>query len=94
VDVLLVRFSRRTRLILAIAASFLGFVTWGLLSHRAFLNGLENVENGSHSATLRIPQGPFEIALSISLFLFCLIFLKESFRPEKREENGEGGPET
>jgi TRAP-type C4-dicarboxylate transport system permease small subunit len=94
VDVLLVRFSRRTRLILGSTASFLGFLTWGLLAHRAFLNGLDDLENGSHSATLRIPQGPIEIVLSILIFLCCLTYLMQVFSPEESEQKGEGGPGT
>jgi TRAP-type C4-dicarboxylate transport system permease small subunit len=92
VDVLLVRFSRRTQIVLGSVASLLGFVTWGLLAKQAFLNGLDNLENGSSSATLRIPQGPFGIVLSISIFLFCLIFLTQVFRPEGSEKKEEGGP--
>ena len=65
VDVLLVRFSRRIQMILASIASLVGFVTWGLLAYRAFLDGLDNLENGSRTATLFVPQGPFEIILSI-----------------------------
>jgi TRAP-type C4-dicarboxylate transport system permease small subunit len=88
VDVLLVRFSRHTQLTLGRIASFVGFATWGLLAALTFLDGVESLENGSVSATLQIPQGPFEIALSIFLFLFCLTLLIQAFRPEepKQEE--------
>jgi TRAP-type transport system small permease protein len=92
VDVLLVRFSRRTQVTLGCIASFVGFVTWGLLAYRAFLDGLDSLGNGSRSATLRVPQGPFEIILSISLFLFCLTLLTQVFRPEGSEKEKEGGP--
>ncbi len=92
VDVLLVRFSRRVQVILGIIASLVGFVTWGLLAKQAFLNGLDSLENGSSSATLRIPQGPFEIILSISIFLFCLTLLIQVFRPEGSAKKEEGGP--
>jgi len=92
VDVLLVRFSRHIQVMLGSIASFLGFVTWGLLAYQAFLNGLDSLENGSCSATLRVPQGPFEITLSILIFLFCLTLLVQVFRPEGSEEKDEGGP--
>jgi TRAP-type C4-dicarboxylate transport system permease small subunit len=92
VDVLLVRFSKRIQVILGRIASLLGFITWGLLASQAFLNGLDTLENGGCSATLRIPQGPFEIVLSISIFLFCLIFLTQVFRPEGSTKKEEGGP--
>jgi TRAP-type C4-dicarboxylate transport system permease small subunit len=86
VDVLLVRFSRHTQATLGRIASFVGFATWGLLASLTFLDGVESLENGSVSATLQIPQGPFEIALSISLFLFCLTLLIQAFRPEESKE--------
>jgi len=92
VDVLLVRFSRRTRVILGIIASLLGFVTWALLAYRAFLDGLSNLKNGSRTATLFVLQGPFEIVLAIGIFLLCLTLLTQVFRPEGFEEREEGGP--
>ncbi len=92
VDVLLVRLSRRLQLALGSIAFVLGFVTWGLLAYQAFLDGLDSLENGSCSATLRIPQGPFKIVLSISLFLFCLTLLTQVFRPEGSKKEEGGGP--
>jgi len=86
VEVLLVRFSRRTQVILGSIASFLGFLTWGLLAYRAFLDGLDKLENGSSTATLLVPQGPFEIILSILIFLFGLTLLIQVFHPEGSEE--------
>jgi TRAP-type transport system small permease protein len=91
VDVILVRFRRRTRLIFFSVASFLGFLTWGLLAYRSFLDGLDALENGSSSATLRVPQGPFEIVLSISILLCCVALLTQIFSPGESEQNGEGG---
>jgi TRAP-type transport system small permease protein len=92
VDVLLVRFSRRFQVILAGIASLLGFAVWVLLAYRAFLDGLSNLKNDSRTATLFFPQAPFEIILSIGMFLFCLTLLIQAFRPEKPEEREEGGP--
>jgi TRAP-type C4-dicarboxylate transport system permease small subunit len=88
VDVLLVHFSRDSQMALGRIASHMGFATWGLLAYRTLLDGLENLENGSVSATLHVPLGPFEIALSVSLFLFCLTLLIQSFRPEEAKEEG------
>jgi len=93
VDVLLVRFSRHIRAILGSIALLLGFITWALLAYRAFLDGLDKLENGDLTATLRVPQGPFEIILSILIFLFCLTLLVQVFRPEGSEEKEEGGPQ-
>ena len=92
VDVLVVRFSRRIQVILGSIAFLVGFVTWGLLAYQAFLDGLDSLENGNHSATLRVPQGPFEIILSILIFFFCLTLLTQVFRPEGPREEEEGGP--
>ena len=86
VEVLLVRFSRRTQVILGSIASFLGFLTWALLAYLVFLDGLDKLENGSSTATLLVPQGPFEIMLSISIFLFGLTLLIQVFSPEGSEE--------
>jgi TRAP-type transport system small permease protein len=93
VDVLLVRFSKRTQVILGRIASFVGFVTWTLLACLAFLDGLDNLQNGNRSATLLIPQGPFEIVLSILIFLFGLTLLIQVFTPEGSEKKEGGGPE-
>ncbi len=92
VDVLLVRFSRRVQTKLSCFASLLGFVTWGLIACLAFLDALDRWKNGDCSATLRIPQGPFELILSISLFLFCLTLLTQVFRPEGSKKEEGGGP--
>jgi TRAP-type C4-dicarboxylate transport system permease small subunit len=88
VDVLLVRFSKHTQATLGRIASFVGFGTWGLLASLTLLDGVESLENGSVSATLQIPQGPFEIALSICLYLFCLTLLIQAFKPEESKEEG------
>ncbi len=94
VDVLLVRFSRRLQRALGSIAFLLGFVTWGLIAYLAFADGVDRWENGSCSATLRVPQGPFEIVLSISLFLFCLTLLTQVFKPEGSKKEEEGGPQV
>ncbi len=93
VDVLLVRLSRRIQVTAGSIASFVGFLTWGLLAYQAFLDGLDSLKNGSRSATLRVPHGPFEIVLSICLFLFCLTLLTQAFRPEGPKKEEEGGPQ-
>jgi TRAP-type C4-dicarboxylate transport system permease small subunit len=92
VDVLLVHFSRRTRSLLERIASLVGFVTWALLASLAFLDGLDKLQNGSKSATLFLPQGPFEMILSVMIFLFGLTLLKQAFSPEGSGEKEEGGP--
>jgi len=91
VDVLVVRFPRRTRLILGSIASLLGFMTLGVLAFGVFLNGLDTLENGSMTDTLLIPQGPFEILFSVFIFLFCLTLLIQAFRPEESEKKKDGG---
>ena len=93
VDVLVIRFSRRIQVILGSIAFLVGFVTWGLLAYQAFLDGLDNLENGSRTATLGVPQGPFEIVLSILIFFFCLTLLMQVFRPEGSRKEVEGGPQ-
>jgi TRAP-type transport system small permease protein len=93
VDVLLVRLSKRLQLTLGCIASFMGCVTWGLLAYQSFLDGLDSLENGGRSATLRVPQGPFEIALSLCLLLLCLTLLTQVFRPEEPKKEEEGGPQ-
>lgn len=90
VDVLLVRFPRHIQVMLGSIASFLGFVTLGVLAFGVFLDGLDKLENGSSSDTLLIPQGPFAIILSIGLFLFCLTSLIQVFRPEEPKSEREG----
>lgn len=91
VDVLLIHFPRRTRVIFGRIALLLGFMTWALLAYRAFLNGLGNLESGSRTATLFVPQGPFEITLAIGIFLFSLTLLIQVFLPEEAKEmEGEG----
>jgi len=86
VEVLLVRFSRRTQIIFGSIASFLGFLTWSLLAYLVFLDGLDKLKNGSSTATLLVPQGPFEIMLSIFIFLLGLTLLIQAFIPEVSEE--------
>ena len=86
VDVLIVRFSRRIQVMLGSIASFLGFVTLGVLAFGVFLDGLDKLENGSSTDTLLVPQGPFAIMLSIGMFLFCLTSLIQVFRPEEPKE--------
>jgi TRAP-type C4-dicarboxylate transport system permease small subunit len=93
VDVLVIKFPRRIRIILGIIASLLGFMTLAVLAFLVFLNGLETVENGSMTDTLLVPQGPFELILSVFIFLFCLILLLQAFRPEELEKTQEGGAE-
>jgi TRAP-type C4-dicarboxylate transport system permease small subunit len=83
VDVLIVRFSRHIQILLGSIASFLGFLTLGLLALGVFLDGLDKLENGSSTDTLLVPQGPFAIVLSIGMFLFCLTLLIQVFRPEE-----------
>lgn len=94
VEVLLVRFSRRTQVIFESIASFIGFLTWTLLAYLVFWDGFDKLKNGSSTATLLVPQGPFEIVLSILLFLFGLTLLIQAFRPEGSEEKSEGGPRS
>jgi TRAP-type C4-dicarboxylate transport system permease small subunit len=94
VDVLLIRLSRRVQRGMGRFASLLGFVTWCLIAYLAFRDGLERWKNGSCSATLQIPQGPFEILLSVSLFLFSLTLLTQVFRPEGPKKEKEGGPQA
>jgi TRAP-type C4-dicarboxylate transport system permease small subunit len=94
VDVLLVRLSKRVQGTLGSVASLVGFVTWCLIAYLAFRDGLERWRNGSCSATLQIPQGPFEIILSVSLFLFSLTLLMQALRPEGTGKEKEGGPQT
>ena len=86
VEVLLVRFSRRTQIIFGSIASLLGFLTWSLLAYLVFLDGLDKLKNGSGTATLLVPQGPFEIMLSIFIFLLGLTLLIQAFSPEVSEE--------
>ncbi len=93
VDVLIVRFSRRIQVVLGSIACLVGFMTWALLAYRAFLDGLGNIENGSRTATLFVPQGPFEIVLAIGIFLLCLALLVQVFRPEVPGEKEGGGPQ-
>jgi TRAP-type C4-dicarboxylate transport system permease small subunit len=88
VDVLLVRFSGRIQGILGRIASLVGFATWSLLAYLTFLDGLDTLKNGSYSATLRIPQGPFEVVLAFSIFLYCLALLVQLFRPEDSAKKG------
>jgi TRAP-type C4-dicarboxylate transport system permease small subunit len=92
VDVLLVRFSTRARRILGSVALLLGFITWALLAYRAFLDGLSNIKNGSRTATLFIPLGPFELILAFGIFLLCLTLLIQGCRPGGPDEKEEGGP--
>ena len=80
VDVLLVHFSQNTRKKFNRLASFLGFITWAFLSYRSFIDGIDKLQNSNKTATLLIPQGPFEIVLSILIFLFCLTLLIQIFR--------------
>lgn len=82
VDVLLVRFSRRVRLIFGSIAALLGSATLAVLALGVFLNGLDTLENGSTTDTLLVPQGPFELILSVFLFLFSLTLLVQVFLPE------------
>lgn len=82
VDVLLVRFPKRVRIILGSIAAFLGFMTLAVLALGVFIDGLDMLENGSTTDTLLVPLGPFELILSIFLFLFCLTLLVQVFLPE------------
>jgi TRAP-type C4-dicarboxylate transport system permease small subunit len=93
VDVLTVRFSRPTQVILGRIAALLGFLTLVGLAIGVFLDGLDKVKNGSSTDTLLVPHGPFAIILSIGMFLFCLTSLIQIFRPEESEKDSEGGPQ-
>ena len=86
VDVLVVRFPQRIRRILGSIASALGFITLAVLSAGVFIDGLDTLENGSTTDTLLIPKGPFQLAFSIFLFLFCLTLLVHVFVPEGSDE--------
>ncbi|MFB3886536.1 MAG: TRAP transporter small permease [Thermodesulfobacteriota bacterium] len=92
VDVLLVHFSSRSRAILDRVVSFFGFITWSFLAYLSYFDGLDKVKNNSSTATLLIPQGPFEIVLSILIFIFSLTLLIQVFLPEGSEVKQEGGP--
>jgi TRAP-type C4-dicarboxylate transport system permease small subunit len=91
VDVLLVRLSRRSRIVLGTIASLLGFLTLSVMAAGVFLNGLDTFKNGSTTDTLRVPQGPFEIIFSAFIFLFCLALMIQMFHPEGSAEDEEGG---
>ena len=91
VDVLLVRFSRRTQIRFGRLASLLGSVTLAFLAVGVFLNGLDSWENGSTTDTLSVPKGPFEIIFAVFIFFFCLAFLIQIFRPEASGKKEEGG---
>ena len=92
VDVLVVRFSRRTQTILRCISSLLGSFTWGVLAYLTFLEGLELLEKADRTDVLRIPHAPFAIILAVGLCLVCMTMLKQALRPGVSEdkEDGEG----
>jgi TRAP-type C4-dicarboxylate transport system permease small subunit len=92
VDVLVVHFPKHSRVVMDRVVSFLGFITWSFLAYRSYLDGLDKVKNNSSTATLLIPQGPFEIVLSILIFIFGLTLFIQVFSPEGSEVKQEGEP--
>lgn len=85
VDVLFIHFPNKTRKIFDRGALILGFITWAFLAYRSLLDGFDKLNNGSSTATLLIPQGPFEIILSILIFVFAFTLLVQIFRPKESE---------
>lgn len=83
VDVLFVHFPHKTRKIFDKGALILGFITWTFLAYRSLLDGLDKLNSGSSTATLLIPQGPFEVILSILIFIFAITLLVQIFRPKE-----------
>ncbi len=86
VDVLLIHFPNKARKILDRVALILGFITWTFLAYRTLLDGFDKLNSGSSTATLLIPQGPFEITLSILIFIFALALLVQIFWSKNSDE--------
>jgi TRAP-type C4-dicarboxylate transport system permease small subunit len=93
VDLFLVRFSRRTQLIIDSFGSFLGFGIWGIIAYQVYMLGMRLLKSGESTNLLRIPLSPFQFILALGLSLYGLTLLIQGLRPLmlKEPEKKEGG---
>lgn len=86
VDVLVIRFSKRTQMIISRIALLMGFVTWGFLAVLAFIQGIELIDRGDRTDVLYIRHAPFAIILAVGLFMTCITMLKQALHPRASED--------
>jgi TRAP-type C4-dicarboxylate transport system permease small subunit len=90
-EVLSPRLTKRSRTILMRFASLLEFGISAVITYEVFIKALHMLKNYEVSPFIEIPMGPPVLALSISLFLSCLISLLQAIDPQVSEEKSEGG---
>lgn len=93
VQVLSPRLTKRSQTILMRFASLLEFGISTVIAYEVFIKGLQMVKSYEVSPFISIPLGPPVLALSISLFLSCLISLLQAINPQVSEEQSKGGSE-
>jgi len=92
-EVLSPRLTKRSQTILMRFASLLEFGISAVIAYEVFIKALQMVKNHEVSPFISIPMGPPVLALSISLFLSCLISLLQAINPQVSEEQSKGGLE-
>jgi TRAP-type transport system small permease protein len=93
VDLLFIRFSRRTQVVIDCFGSLLGFGTWGIIAYQVYLLGMRMLKSGDSTSLLRIPLSPFQFILALGLSLYSLTLLIQALHPliSKGSEKKEGG---
>lgn len=78
-DLLITRFSRHSQIIIQRIFSFLGFVTWLVISYQVYLYSLNVLQESKTTAVLRISIMPFLLFLAVAALLSSLTLLIQTF---------------
>jgi TRAP-type C4-dicarboxylate transport system permease small subunit len=83
IDILTVKFSRRTQMIMQTIFSLLGFGIWGVVAYGVYLHALSVMKSSGALASLpQVSQAPFRFILAAGLFLCSLTLLIQAFHPK------------
>ena len=77
VDLVIDRFPKRTRKLVACCASFLAFGLFALICWQTILLIFEDYHSNLTSAVLYLPVSPFAAAVALGLVILCLVLLAE-----------------
>jgi TRAP-type C4-dicarboxylate transport system permease small subunit len=89
VDLFISRFSTRSKRVMQIITSLLGFATWGWLDYWLYIRALKMSKTMD---ILRVSNRPFLFLFAVAISLCCLTLLIQTFYPvvsEKKPEEKE-----
>jgi TRAP-type C4-dicarboxylate transport system permease small subunit len=87
IDIIAVKFSRRTQIIMQSIFSLLGFGIWGVAAYGVFLHALSVMKSSrTMSSFPQVSAAPFLFMLAAGLFLCSLTLLIQTFHPKVPEE--------